>query len=87
MKGNSVRVELSISDHYLITKHLFRSFVICASFSAILNVMGVLTQVLDIIFEVQRKMSNENITRKKKAFQVTKCVFFLFFRLLYFQSL
>jgi hypothetical protein len=49
--------------------------------------MGVLTQVLDIIFEVQRKMSNENITRKKKAFQVTKCVFFLFFRLLYFQSL
>jgi hypothetical protein len=30
--------------------------------------MGVLPQALEIIFEVQRKGSNEKITRKKKAF-------------------
>jgi hypothetical protein len=41
--------------------------------------MGVLPQALEIVFEVQRKRSNENITRKIKAFQVTKRAFFLFF--------
>jgi hypothetical protein len=40
--------------------------------------MGVLPQALEIIFEVQRKMINEKISRKKKAFQLTKGVFFLF---------
>jgi phage-related protein len=40
--------------------------------------MGVLPQALEIIFEVQRKRSNENITRKIKAFQVTKRAFFSF---------
>jgi hypothetical protein len=42
--------------------------------------MEVLTQALEIIFEVQRKRSNENITRKNKSFQVTKRVilFYLF---------
>ncbi len=41
--------------------------------------MGVQPQTLEIIFEVQRKMSNEKITQnkhKKKTFQLTKCVFF-----------
>jgi hypothetical protein len=32
------------------------------------NVMGALPQALEIIFEVQRKRSNEKITRKKIAF-------------------
>jgi hypothetical protein len=38
--------------------------------------MRVLPQALEIIFEVQRKRCNEKITRKKKAFQLTKFVFF-----------
>jgi hypothetical protein len=33
-------------------------------------------QALEIMFEMQRKKSNENITRKKKAFQLTKHDFF-----------
>jgi hypothetical protein len=37
--------------------------------------MGALPQALVIILEEQRKRSNEKITRKKKAFQLTKCVF------------
>jgi hypothetical protein len=41
--------------------------------------MGALSQSLEIIFEVQQKRSNEIITRKKKAFQLTKLIFFLFF--------
>jgi hypothetical protein len=42
--------------------------------------MGVLPQVLEIIFEVQRKMSNEKITRKEINFQTYKTFsFFLFF--------
>jgi hypothetical protein len=40
--------------------------------------MGALLQGLKIIFEVQRKMSNEKITRKKKTFQLTKQVCFFF---------
>jgi hypothetical protein len=39
--------------------------------------MGALPQVLEIIFEVQRKKNNEKITRKKKkAFQLPKHVLF-----------
>jgi hypothetical protein len=38
--------------------------------------MGALPQSLEIIFEVQMKRSNEKITRKKEAFQLTKCIFF-----------
>jgi len=41
--------------------------------------MGVLLQVLEIIFEVQMKRSNEKITRKKKAFQHIEKHFFFFF--------
>jgi hypothetical protein len=42
--------------------------------------MGVLPQAPEIIFEVQMKMSNEKIARKKKeSFQLTKHVFFSFF--------
>jgi hypothetical protein len=38
--------------------------------------MGTLPQGLDIIFEVQRKMSNENITRKKKLSNLQNMVLF-----------
>jgi len=42
--------------------------------------MGALPQVLEIIFQMQRKMINEKITRKeKKLSKLTKHVFFLFF--------
>ncbi len=34
--------------------------------------MGVLLQVLEIIFEVQRKMSNEKITRREINFPTYK---------------
>jgi hypothetical protein len=34
--------------------------------------MGALLQVLEVIFEVQRKMSNEKIIRKEINFQIYK---------------
>ncbi len=40
-----------------------------------LNVNGMLSQILIIIFEVQRKMNNTKIM-KREAFQVTKHIFF-----------
>ncbi len=40
--------------------------------------MGTLPQVLEIIFEVQRKMSNEKITRKKISFSNLQNIFFVF---------
>jgi len=48
---------------------------------AIRHVMGALPQALGIIFEVQKKRSNEKkITRKKLRFSTYKmCFFFLFF--------
>jgi hypothetical protein len=51
--------------------------------------MRALPQALEIIFEVQMKRSNQKIVRKKKAFQLTKYIFFPFFFSLdhsYFQS-
>jgi len=47
--------------------------------------MGVLPQAWEIIFEMQRKMSNEKNSKKKtKAFQLTKRIcFFVFFFLLF----
>jgi len=44
--------------------------------------MGVLLQVLKIIFEVQRKMSNEKITRREKKIPTYKTIFFFFGSLL-----
>jgi hypothetical protein len=41
--------------------------------------MGALPQALEIIFELQMKRSNEKLTRKKKAFQLIKHVFFFLF--------
>jgi hypothetical protein len=38
--------------------------------------MGTLLQVLEIIFEVQRKMSSEKITRKEINFSTYKTFFF-----------
>jgi hypothetical protein len=43
--------------------------------------MGAVPQALEIIFEVQRKKINENITRKKKSFPTLKKLFFNFFNL------
>jgi len=40
--------------------------------------MGTLFQVLEIMFEVQRKMSNEKITRRKVNFSIYKTFFFFF---------
>jgi hypothetical protein len=37
--------------------------------------MGTLPQVLEIIFEVQRKMSNEKITKRKISFPAYKTCF------------
>jgi len=41
--------------------------------------MGMLPQVLEIIFEVQRKMSNEKITRREISFPTYKTRFFFLF--------
>ncbi len=41
--------------------------------------MGVLPQVLEIIFEVHKKMNNEKITRRKISFPTYKTFFFPFF--------
>jgi len=41
--------------------------------------MGVLFQVLEIIFEVQRKMSNEKTIRRKISFPIYKILFKSFF--------
>jgi len=41
--------------------------------------MGTLPQVLEIIFEVQRKISNEKVTKKKKFSNLQNTFFFLFF--------
>jgi hypothetical protein len=43
------------------------------------NVIGVLPQALEIIFEVQRKRNNEKIIRKKISFLTYKTPFFSFF--------
>jgi hypothetical protein len=40
--------------------------------------MRVLTQVLEIIFEVQRNMNNEKITRRETSFPNYKTWFFFF---------
>jgi hypothetical protein len=48
--------------------------------------MKMLPQALQIIFEVQKERSNENLTRKRKAFQLAKCFFLPFsLDLSYFQ--
>jgi hypothetical protein len=51
--------------------------------------MGALPQVQEIIFEVQRKMNNEKIARRKINFSTYKTRFFSFFLSLdpsFFQS-
>jgi hypothetical protein len=52
------------------------------------NVMGMLPQALENIFEVQRKKSNKKIRRKKKSFPTYKPCFFFPFSLdpSYFQT-
>jgi hypothetical protein len=41
--------------------------------------MGELPEALEVILEVQRKKSNEKITRKQKSFSTYKTCFFLVF--------
>jgi hypothetical protein len=41
--------------------------------------MGMLPQILEIIFEVQRKMSNEKITRREISFPTYKTHFYFYF--------
>jgi hypothetical protein len=41
--------------------------------------MGVLPQALEIIFALQKKKSNEKITRRKISFPTYKTLFFFFF--------
>jgi hypothetical protein len=94
-RNQTCRVELPITDHYPITEHLFWIFVICASFHFGWFKMlweRALSQALEIIFEVQRKTSIEKTAqkKKKKGFQLTKCIsffFFLLFGLLLFSKL
>jgi len=43
--------------------------------------MRELPQALEIIFEVQRKMSNGKIAEKKKLFNLQNMIFFFFFSL------
>jgi len=38
--------------------------------------MGVLPEVLEIIFEMQRKMNNEKVTRREISFPTYKTFFF-----------
>jgi hypothetical protein len=45
--------------------------------------MGGLPQALEIIFEVQRKRSNEKTRRNKISFSTTKMSLLLFFLLLF----
>jgi hypothetical protein len=49
--------------------------------------MGALPQVLKIIFKMQRKMSNEKITRKELSFSPYKTFFFFLFRHQLFSNL
>ncbi len=46
-----------------------------------LKCYGKLPQVLEFIFEMQRKMSNEKIVRKEISFPTYKTCFFSFFSL------
>jgi hypothetical protein len=48
--------------------------------------MGTLPQVLKIIFEVQRKMSNEKIIRREISFPIYKTRFFPSLDPFYFQT-
>jgi hypothetical protein len=43
--------------------------------------MGMLPQALEIIFEVQKKMSNEKLSRREISFPTYKTLFFPFFSL------
>jgi hypothetical protein len=60
---------------------LIHIFITCASFWVISNVMGVLPQAPKIIIEVQRKRSNEKITRRKISFPTYKPHLLFFFLL------
>jgi hypothetical protein len=58
------RVDWPITNCLPMIKHLFISSPYVLHFDSLKKVMGVLLEALEIIFEVQRKMSNEKITRE-----------------------
>jgi hypothetical protein len=47
--------------------------------------MGKLLQIFEIIFEVERKISNEKITRRKISFPTYKTLFFFLWTPLIFK--
>lgn len=63
-KCKRVRVDQPTTNCLPMIKHLFISSFMCFTLSD-LNVMGALPQALELIFEVQRKRSNEKLTRRK----------------------
>jgi hypothetical protein len=65
------RVEIPVTDHDPITERFFRSLSSVLHFERF-KMLGVLPQAQDIIFEVQRKMSNEKIALRKISFPIHK---------------
>jgi hypothetical protein len=75
------KVDQPIINHLLLmTEHLFvsSSYVLHFTLSD-LKCYGVLTQALEILFEVQRKKINEKTTRRKISFPTYKMHFFIFY--------
>jgi hypothetical protein len=72
-------IELFIIDQYPIIKHIFRSLSFVFHFERFKMLKGALPQALEIIFEVQRKTSNEKIARRKISFSTYKTSFFFLF--------
>ncbi len=64
-----------ITNHLPMIKHLFKSHHMCFILSD-LKCYGSVPCYMEIIFEVQRKMSNKKITRRKKKLSN---VFFVFY--------
>jgi hypothetical protein len=62
---------MPVIDHYPITERFFRSLSSVLRFWQF-KMLGALPQAQDIIFEVQRKMSNEKIARRKISFPIHK---------------
>jgi hypothetical protein len=74
-------IDQSITNDLLMTEHLFISSSYVLHFELLKNVMGALPKALKIIFEMQRKKSNEKLTRRKKNFPSYKMCVRVFFAL------
>ncbi len=83
------RVELLIIDHYLMKPNTSLDLCHLCFILSVLNVTRVLPKALEIIFEVQKKRSNEKIARRKIRFSTYKTQFsflLLLFGLLLFSK-